>query len=98
MGLKPRLCVDFDGTVYDGEKLFDGCLEVLAELRKDFRIAIFSARPTQAERDQMIKILAQFNVPVDEILPCKPEAAFYLDDKGRQFQGWDKVLEQVGLR
>lgn len=93
--MKPRLCVDFDGTVYDGKTLFEGCVEALTELLQCFRVAIFSARATQAERDQMIRILAEFNVPVDEILPGKPEAAFYLDDKGRQFTSWDKVREQL---
>lgn len=88
---KPRGCVDFDGTIFDGVGIFPGCIDVLTELRKTYSIAIFSARPTDAERKQMVDILIQHGVPYDEILPPKPEADFYLDDKGRQFQGWDKV-------
>ncbi len=93
---KPRICIDFDGTIFDGKVVLPGCVEVLTELRRTYRIAVFSARATDAERDQMINVLAQFNVPVDEILPRKPEADCYLDDKGRQFTGWDKVKELFG--
>ncbi len=89
--MKPRICVDFDGVIFDGVGIFPGCVEALTELRKTYSIAIFSARPTSAERTQMGVILLTRGVPYDEILPPKPEAAFYLDDKGRQFQGWDKV-------
>ncbi len=90
--MKPRLCVDFDGTIFDGSGIFPGCVEVLTELRKSYRIAILSARSTPAERIEMGVILLTRGVPYDEILPPKPEADFYLDDKGRQFQGWDKVV------
>ncbi len=93
---KPRICCDFDGTITpDGKTIFPGCIEVLTELRKTYSIAIFSARPTDAERVQMVKILDQFGVPYDEIMPIKPEAMFYLDDKGRRFEGWDKVLANL---
>ena len=88
---KPRICVDFDGTIFDGVGIFPGCLEFLTELRKSYSVAIFSARPTDAERVQMVKILDAHGVPYDEIMPIKPDAAFYLDDKGRHFQGWDKI-------
>lgn len=93
--LKPRLCVDFDGTIFDGNGLFPGCVEILSDLQKEFRIAIFSARATDNERYQMMKLLAVHDVPFDEILDGKPEAAFYLDDKARQFRGWEKVREQL---
>lgn len=89
---KPRICVDFDGTIFDGKGIFPGCVEALEELRKQYRVAIFSARPTEAERKQMAEILTVHGVPHDEILPPKPEAAFYIDDKGRHFQGWDSVV------
>lgn len=88
---KPRICIDFDGTIFDGKGITPGCVEAIIELQKTYSVAIFSARPTEAERKQMIEILDSNSVPFDEILPPKPEAAFYLDDKGRQFQGWDKI-------
>ena len=89
--MKPRACVDFDGTIFDGTGIFPGCVEVLTELRKTHSIAIFSARPTHAERQQMMEILNRNAVPHDEILPPKPEAAIYIDDKGMKFEGWDKI-------
>jgi hypothetical protein len=84
---KPRLCVDFDGTIYDGTGIFDGCIEALSELRKSYTIAIFSARQTEAEREQMRELLRSFDVPHDEVLDAKPEAVAYLDDKGIRFDG-----------
>ena len=91
---KPRLGVDFDGTIYTGDAanpIFLGCIEKLTELQQTYTIAIFSARLTDAERWDMSRILREHGVPYDEILPQKPECAFYIDDKGRQFQGWDKL-------
>jgi len=90
--MKPRYCVDFDGTIFDGVGILPGCVEALTELQKTYSIAIFSARPTDAERWHMAEVLKKHGVPFDEILPPKPEAVIYLDDKGRHFQGWDKVI------
>lgn len=92
---KPRICVDFDGTIFDGSGIFPGCIEALTELRETYSIAIFSARPTDAERVHMAEVLRLHGVPHDEILPPKPEALFYLDDKGRRFAGWDKVIDSL---
>jgi trehalose-6-phosphatase len=94
MSDKQRICIDFDGTIYTGDAanpIFPGCVKVLTELQQTYTIAIFSARLTDAERWHMSQLLREHGVPYDEILPRKPEAAFYIDDKGRQFQGWDKL-------
>jgi hypothetical protein len=89
--LKPRICVDFDDTIFDGKGLLPGCVEVLTKLRESYTIAIFSARSTYAEIRQMREFLYANNVPHDEILPPKPEAVAYIDDKGIRFEGWDMV-------
>lgn len=92
---KPRLCVDFDNTIWDGNQIFPDCIETLTRLRKYHTIAIFSARPTEAERKQMKDILDANGVPYDEILPPKPDAVAYIDDKGIRFSGdWKKVFQQ----
>ena len=88
---KPRICVDFDNTIFDGVGILPGCVAALTELHKTYSIAIFSSRPTEAERKQMIEILDAYDVPHDEVLPPKPEAVAYIDDKGIRFAGWDKV-------
>jgi hypothetical protein len=88
---KARLCVDFDGTIFDGENIFPNCITVLTELRRTYRIAIFSARATDAERQQMIEILNESGVPYDEVLPPKPDAVAFIDDKGVRFQSWNTI-------
>ena len=90
--MKPRICVDFDGTIFDGKGIFPGCIEALSAMRQTFWVAIYSARQTGLERAQMTQILEAHGVPFDEILPPKPEAMFYIDDKGRRFEGWDKLV------
>jgi hypothetical protein len=90
--MKLRICIDFDGTITpDCKTVFPGCVEALTELRKTYSIAIFSARPTDAERRQMVDILINNGVPYDEILPPKPQAVLYLDDKGLRFENWEKL-------
>jgi ribonucleotide monophosphatase NagD (HAD superfamily) len=85
--IKPRVCVDFDGVIFDGSRLMDGCLAVLSRLRKSYSIAIYSARATDAERNSMKAFLDSNAVPYDEILE-KPEAVAYIDDKAVKFEGW----------
>jgi hypothetical protein len=89
MANKQRICVDFDGTIYDGIGIIDGCVAKLTELSATYSIAIFSARATDVERRQMVDILKRHGVPHDEVLPPKPAAELYIDDKGRQFKSWD---------
>lgn len=91
MNKKPRLCCDFDGVIWDGNNIIDGCVEKLRELRQKYSIAIFSARATEDERKHMERLLDYWCVPYDEILPLKPVAIYYLDDKGVKFESWNKV-------
>ncbi|MFZ1973853.1 MAG: hypothetical protein WAU89_13465 [Candidatus Acidiferrales bacterium] len=91
MDSRLTLCVDFDGVIFDGLRIFPGCVEALARLQKIYRISIYSARLTAAERQQMKSILDNGKVPYDEILERKPEAVAYIDDKAVKFEGWDKI-------
>jgi hypothetical protein len=89
---KERICIDFDGTIFDGVGIFPGCIEKLTQARKYYSVAIFSARATEAERTHMKQVLDDNGVPYDEILPPKPDAVAYIDDKGFHFDGdWNKV-------
>lgn len=87
---KPRVCVDFDGTIWDGA-ILPGCVEALTKIQEHYAIAIFSARSTDAERKQMKDILDSNSVPYDEILPSKPMAVAYIDDRGIGFRDWRMV-------
>ncbi len=91
MAYKSRICVDFDGTIYDGVGIMPGCVDALTKLSKIYAIAVFSARATDPERNQMADILKRFGVPHDEILPPKPEADFYIDDKAFRFESWETI-------
>jgi ribonucleotide monophosphatase NagD (HAD superfamily) len=88
---KPTLAVDFDGTIYDGKAILPGCLEKLEALRLRYRIAIYSARQTEHERDEMLRILDSNSVPYDDILAVKEMYDILLDDKAVRFEAWDKV-------
>lgn len=89
-----RICVDFDNTIWDGKKVLDGCIETLTRLHEKYVIAIYSARPTQAERTQMILILAKYKVPYDVILDPKPDAEFYIDDKNL-LPNWQEIANRL---
>ncbi len=89
--MKPRLCVDFDGVIFDGTGLIPDCVASLRKLQQTFSIAIYSARVTEAERDHMKYMLGHLGVPYDEILDRKPEAYAYIDDKAIQFTSWAAV-------
>jgi hypothetical protein len=91
--MKPLLCIDFDGTITpDCKTVFPGCIATLTRLRETYSIGIFSARATQAERDQMVRLLDEWGVPYNLILPPKPNAVAFIDDRGYKFDGdWEKV-------
>jgi hypothetical protein len=94
--MKPTLAVDFDNTIYDGYKVIDGCIDVLTDLRQMYKIAIFSARPTDGERQHMKTVLDSSGVPYDEILGVKPEFVFLVDDKAIRFDGdWNEVRTRI---
>jgi len=97
--MKPLLCVDFDNTITpDCKTVFPGCIEALTKLRETYRIGIFSARATTPEIRQMMEFLVAHSVPFDEILPPKPDAEFFIDDKGINFnetKGWAGVQDEV---
>jgi hypothetical protein len=87
----PLLAVDFDGTIYDGENIFAGCIDALSEFRKEYRVGIFSARQGKC-REWMIEYLNSHCIPYDLVLEPKPDAVAFIDDKGLRFSGkWNKV-------
>ena len=93
---RPFVCVDFDETIFDGTTVYPGCIEALTDIRKCYDIAIFSARATELERIAMVEFLKTHNIPFDVILPPKPNAVAFIDDKGIRFEGWDKLsLEAI---
>lgn len=88
--MKPLICVDFDGTIFDGQKVYPDCIEKLTELRQNYIVMIFSARDG-VYRDWMVSYLNAAKVPYDIIGPVKPNAEVFIDDKGLHFESWSKV-------
>lgn len=88
---KPLICVDFDGTIFDGVGVYPGCIEKLNEFRLNHRVMVFSARDG-VYREWMIAYLKSARVPYDLIGPVKPNAEAFIDDKGVHFDGdWSAI-------
>ena len=101
MNFKPTICVDFDGTIVEHDRLLrptaalnPGVKEALQRFRDlGFRIVIYSCRnnpevfPNSEEKmEEMGQILRAHDIPHDEIsLSPKPIAVWYIDDKAVPF-------------
>lgn len=112
------ICVDFDGTLFQWGDIyaktppFDGCVEVMRELRKrGWKIVIFTSRmsPTwwasegwdyeeamEKETQFIQNRLREFGIPFDRITAEKIPAEYYIDDKAVEFTGDN--WKQIGKR
>ena len=105
-----RICVDFDGTIYDwgNGTLIDGAKEGLKKLKGNgIEINIFSCRTSHEfrsypiDRKQEIIFMESFlnenDVPFDRILDVdKPVADLYLDDRGIGVNNnWEEVVDNI---
>ena len=84
----------------------DGAVEYLKELRnKGHYIIILTARNMQTHNNNLGKIIAvqgpiviewlkKYDIPYDELLFGKPNADYFIDDKGIQFTDF-KSLKQL---
>jgi len=105
---KQAICLDFDGTIYSYISGWRGVTETpdppvqgaraaIAELRKNFRVVVNSARCDDPKGKVAIENwLRHHNIEVDEVVSAKPGAVLYVDDRGFRFGGsWDAVLKFV---
>jgi len=112
------ICVDFDGTIFKWGDIyartppFNGCVEVMRELRKrGWEIVILTSRmsPTWweaegfvfkdalAEQIAFIKSrLEEYGIPFDRITSEKVPAEYYIDDKAVPFDGSDARWAEIG--
>ena len=99
-------CVDFDGTIYPNMRYrgaghvsgdpIPGAKEALAELSKEYRIVVHSARCASEEGIEAIRVwLAAQEMPYD-VVRDKPHAGVYIDDRAIGFSGdWAATVVQV---
>jgi len=110
MARAKTICIDFDGTIADYSKgwqgddkfgeIFPGAAKAINTLKAmGWRVIIFTCREdNKALRDY----LKEQGISFDEINggqqqgSPKPVADVYIDDKGLRFQGdWMKSLEEI---
>lgn len=102
--------VIFEHVVWKAPQLFGKVIpkarEGLMLLRKaGFKILIWTYRLNYAAHStqpsiSLIRVkeaLDQNEIPYDEIFvgPAKPDALFYLDDRGVRFEDWEQALKEI---
>lgn len=92
------VCLDFDGTLINGDKPLPGAREAVNQLREaGHRIIIYSANdPTWIER-----VLNNADIRYDRIWNemGKPPHDLLVDDKGYHFRGsWAQELPDIMIR
>lgn len=92
---KPTIALDFDGTICEGHNgaPMSGVKDALTELKKDYRIVIYSCGAPARIREWLLA--NRMLHLIDDIVKEKPDAQWYVDDKAIPFRDWEGVLEQV---
>lgn len=102
MSNKKVIAIDFDGVVHDfknpvsGRTMggpIEGTLDALNLLRDaGYQIIIFTFR---GWAQYVVDWLDYYNIPYDSITNTKPNADFYIDDKGLRFTNWPDIIKQI---
>jgi hypothetical protein len=109
MLVKPRtICLDFDGVIHSHQHGWQGEAVIpdppvhkvdlaIAELRKDYRVVVYSARCRTDEGVEAIRAwLVKHNIAVDEVCRHKPPAHVYVDDRAVRFSGdWQQTIADI---
>ena len=109
MEVKTRtICLDFDGVIHSHQHGWQGEAvipdppvhkvdQAIAELRKDYRVVVFSARCRTDEGVEAIRAwLVKHNIEVDEVCRDKPPAHVYVDDRAVRFSGdWQQTIADI---
>ena len=93
----------YDGTIYD--EPVDGVEEALKQLSKDYTLIIYTCkanpdRPLVNDKTGIELIWEwlekyDFAKYINEITHGKPNAKYYIDDKGIKFTSWNQTIEEV---
>ncbi len=92
-----------DGTVYDDP--VEGSYESLERISKTYRIVLFTckANPNRPLIDGMtgVELIEEWLKKhdmykfVEKVVWGKPNAKFYIDDKGIRFINWEDTLKEI---
>jgi hypothetical protein len=92
-----------DGTIYDD--VIEGSYESLEEISKKYKIVLFTckANPNRPKVNEKTGIelveewLREHDMYkfVEKVVWGKPNAKFYIDDKGIRFTNWKQTLEDM---
>jgi hypothetical protein len=102
------VCLDFDGVIHSYQSGWQGETVItdppihrvdraIAQLRKIYRIVVYSARCRTPEGVQAIRDwLARHKIEVDDVCEHKPPAFVYVDDRAIQFTGdWEQTIQDI---
>jgi len=102
------ICLDFDGVIHSHQHGWQGEAVIpdppvhkvdlaIAELRKDYRVVVFSARCRTDEGVEAIRAwLLKHQIEVDEVCRDKPPAHVYVDDRAVRFSGdWQQTIADI---
>ena len=102
------ICLDFDGVVHSYQSGWQGEDVIpdppihkvglaIRQLRKDYRVVIFSARcRTEAGCVAIENWLLKHQIEVDEVCRHKPPAHIYVDDRAVRFSGdWEQTIADI---
>ncbi|MEL7496590.1 MAG: hypothetical protein AAFN77_03210 [Planctomycetota bacterium] len=107
--IKPQtICLDFDGVIHSYQHGWQGEDVIndppvhkvdmaIKELRKDYRVVVFSARCRTDKGVAAIEAwLNKHNIEVDEVCRNKPPALVYVDDRAVRFSGdWQQTIADI---
>ena len=98
----PTLAIDFDGVIHDhknpieGKRMgapIQGAKEALEYLGQHFMLVIFTVRGNSPQHIE--DWLNYYQIPFNEVTNIKPNAKYYIDDKGIRFTEWTSVLSFI---
>ena len=94
-----------DGTIYDD--VIEGSYESLEKISKTYRIILFTckANPNRPQIDGRtgVELVEEWLEKhdmlkfVDKVVWGKPNAKFYIDDKGIRFINWKDTLKEINV-
>lgn len=103
--VEKAIAVDFDGVIHDyknpieGRRMgrpMKGAREALRFLKTlGYEIIIFSIWGDEKGKKTISDFMIYYELPFDKITNIKPQAEYYIDDKGIKFTSWEDVVLQI---